>query len=213
MVSTHCHVIVIGAGIGGLTAALSLQRHGFKVSVYEQASELREFGAGLLVTPNAMHALEFLGVGEVIAATSNVSNEQLIRANRPLLQGIPVTQSPLEKRLRLDPSAHWRCITSPLGRVSTLGDAAHPTSPFLGQGAVMAIEDGMVLGRCFAQTTSPYNALLRYERARKHRANTVQIQSRERRERVAKLQSSASRAGRSADDLGLFGYDPTTVPI
>jgi 2-polyprenyl-6-methoxyphenol hydroxylase-like FAD-dependent oxidoreductase len=36
MVSTHCHVIVIGAGIGGLTAALSLQRHGFKVSVYEQ---------------------------------------------------------------------------------------------------------------------------------------------------------------------------------
>ena len=78
MVSTHCHIIVIGAGIGGLTAALSLQRHGFKVSVYEQASELREFGAGLLVTPNAMHALEILGV-EVIAATSNVSNEQLIR--------------------------------------------------------------------------------------------------------------------------------------
>jgi 2-polyprenyl-6-methoxyphenol hydroxylase-like FAD-dependent oxidoreductase len=75
MVSTHCHVIVVGAGIGGLTAALSLQRHGFKVSVYEQASELREFGAGLMVTPNAMHALKFLGVAEVIAATSNVSNE------------------------------------------------------------------------------------------------------------------------------------------
>ena len=34
MVSTHCHVVVVGAGIGGLTAALSLQRHGFKVSVY-----------------------------------------------------------------------------------------------------------------------------------------------------------------------------------
>ena len=47
--------------------------------IYEQASELREFGAGLMGTPNAMHALEFLGVGEVIAATSNVSNEQLIR--------------------------------------------------------------------------------------------------------------------------------------
>jgi protoporphyrinogen oxidase len=47
MVSTHCHVIVIGAGIGGLTAPLSLQRHGFRVSVYEQASEFKEFGAGL----------------------------------------------------------------------------------------------------------------------------------------------------------------------
>jgi len=78
MALTHCHVLVIGAGIGGLTAALSLQRHGFRVSVYEQASELREFGAGLLVTPNAMHALEFLGIGEPIAATSNVSNELLI---------------------------------------------------------------------------------------------------------------------------------------
>jgi salicylate hydroxylase len=79
MALTRCHVIVIGAGIGGLTAALSLQRHGFKVSVYEQASELREFGAGLLVTPNAMRALKFLGTSEVIAATSNVSNELLIR--------------------------------------------------------------------------------------------------------------------------------------
>jgi NADPH-dependent 2,4-dienoyl-CoA reductase/sulfur reductase-like enzyme len=89
MVSTHCHVIVIGAGIGGLTAALSLQRHGFKVSVYEQASELREFGAGLLVTPNAMHALEFLGVGEVIAATSNVSTSSVI--GRSLMMYLPST--------------------------------------------------------------------------------------------------------------------------
>jgi salicylate hydroxylase len=73
------HVILIGAGIGGLTAALSLQRYGFKVSVYEQASELREFGAGLTITPNAMHALDYLGVGEEIAATSNVSPELLIK--------------------------------------------------------------------------------------------------------------------------------------
>jgi 2-polyprenyl-6-methoxyphenol hydroxylase-like FAD-dependent oxidoreductase len=64
-----------------------------------------------------------------------------------------------------DPLEQWT-----LGRVSTLGDAAHPTSHFLGQGAVMAIEDGMVLGRCFAQAASPEDALLRYERARKHRA-------------------------------------------
>ena len=81
-----------------------------------------------------------------------------------------------------DPLEQWT-----LGRVSTLGDAAHPTSPFLGQGAVMAIEDGMVLGRCFAKATSPEDALLRYERARKHRANTVQIHSRE---RANALQSS-----------------------
>jgi hypothetical protein len=107
-----------------------------------------------------------------------------------------------------DPLEQWT-----LGRVSTLGDAAHPTSPFLGQGAVMAIEDGMVLGRCFAQATSPEDALLRYERARKHRANTVQIQSRERADALQSSNLQHLGPGRSADDLGLFGYDPTTVPI
>ena len=79
---TGCHVIIIGAGIGGLAAALSLHRHGMRVSVYEQAPELREFGAGLMVTPNAMHALDFLGVGDVIAARSNVSAGLLIKHYR-----------------------------------------------------------------------------------------------------------------------------------
>jgi salicylate hydroxylase len=107
-----------------------------------------------------------------------------------------------------DPLEQWtqRCV-------STLGDAAHPTSPFLGQGAVMAIEDGMVLGRCFAKATSPEDALLRYEQARKQRANGVQIHSRERANALQSLNPDDLGPGRSADDLGLFGYDPTTVPI
>jgi salicylate hydroxylase len=97
--------------------------------------------------------------------------------------------------------------------IATLGDAAHPTSPFLGQGAVMAIEDGMVLGRCFAKATSPENALLRYEQARKQRANAVQIHSRERANALQSSNLEDLGPGRSADDLGLFEYDPTTVPI
>jgi 2-polyprenyl-6-methoxyphenol hydroxylase-like FAD-dependent oxidoreductase len=47
----RCQVIIVGGGIGGLTAALSLQRHGFRVRVYEQASALQEVGAGLVLTP------------------------------------------------------------------------------------------------------------------------------------------------------------------
>jgi salicylate hydroxylase len=386
---THCHVIVIGAGIGGLTAALSLHRHGFKVSVYEQASELGEFGAGLLVTPNAMHALEFLRIGEVIAATSNVSNELLIRhfqsgkiihrrpdghyykskygaghfqvhradlhnalkaavlahdpdcvhlahafgnlvqsesgvsarfvnglvvegdaligcdgyrsavrdavygsapasytgqvAFRALIsceneleyfskQGAsmyigpdrmflhyPLRKNTLMNVVAISRQPRWEqegwAISAKagellelyqdfhplvlgmigailpetlfkwglrernpleqwtIGRVSTLGDAAHPTSPFLGQGAVMAIEDGMVLGRCFAEAISPEDALLRYERARKHRANAVQIHSRERANALQSSNLEYLGPGRSADDLGLFEYDPTTVPV
>src|ERR1700733_1009749 len=79
MVSTHCHVIIVGAGIGGLTAALSLQRHGIRVSVYEQAAELKELGAGVMLTPNAMHALDYLGIGATIAAMSSASPGGLIR--------------------------------------------------------------------------------------------------------------------------------------
>jgi salicylate hydroxylase len=99
-----------------------------------------------------------------------------------------------------------------VGRVSMLGDAAHPMSPFLGQGAVMAIEDGTVLGRCFAQADTPEAALRLYETARKQRANAAQIHSRDR-ARALQGADSAPNPGRDAEDLGLFAYDPTTVPI
>ena len=52
-----------------------------------------------------------------------------------------------------------------VGRVSLLGDACHPTLPFLAQGANMAIEDGMVLARCLDAYDIP-EALRRYEAAR-----------------------------------------------
>ena len=56
-------VIIIGAGIGGLTTALALQRVGIAATVYEAAPELNEVGAGLTISSNATHALEFCGLG------------------------------------------------------------------------------------------------------------------------------------------------------
>lgn len=56
--------LIAGAGIGGLAAAIGLHRQGWRVRVFEQASELREVGAGLTVSPNAALALEWLGVLE-----------------------------------------------------------------------------------------------------------------------------------------------------
>ncbi|TDK45668.1 FAD-dependent monooxygenase [Antarcticimicrobium luteum] len=53
-----------------------------------------------------------------------------------------------------------------LGRVTLAGDACHATLPFLAQGAVMSIEDGVVLGRCLEQFDDPFEALRRYEAAR-----------------------------------------------
>ena len=56
---------ILGGGIGGLAAAAFLRREGFDITVYEQASQLSEVGAGLVVAPNAARQLRRLGVLEV----------------------------------------------------------------------------------------------------------------------------------------------------
>lgn len=56
------HVIVAGAGIGGLTAALALARAGMRVTVFEQVEKLEETGAGLQLSPNASRVLIALGL-------------------------------------------------------------------------------------------------------------------------------------------------------
>jgi salicylate hydroxylase len=60
-------IAVIGGGIGGLTAALSLLQAGFDVEVYEQARELREVGAGIQISPNASRILHRLGLADKLA--------------------------------------------------------------------------------------------------------------------------------------------------
>ncbi len=62
--------LVVGAGIGGLTAAIALKQTGWDVSVCERAPELREVGAGLTLWTNAVKVLRKLGVGEAVEAVS-----------------------------------------------------------------------------------------------------------------------------------------------
>jgi salicylate hydroxylase len=60
------------------------------------------------------------------------------------------------------------------GRITLMGDACHPTLPFLGQGGVMSIEDGYVLAACLDKYfDDPATALARYEDIRKDRTATV----------------------------------------
>jgi salicylate hydroxylase len=60
-------VAVIGGGIGGTAAALSLLQSGADVHIYEQARELREVGAGIQVSPNASRVLHRLGLADALA--------------------------------------------------------------------------------------------------------------------------------------------------
>jgi salicylate hydroxylase len=64
------HVLVVGAGIGGLTAALALLKHGIDVDVYEQAAELKEVGAGVQLSANGTRVLHLLGVADALRALS-----------------------------------------------------------------------------------------------------------------------------------------------
>jgi salicylate hydroxylase len=341
-------ILIAGAGIGGLTAALALLKRGYDVQVCEQAPELREVGAGLQLSPNGLRALYQLGLGDALHAVAsepegkevrlwntgqtwklfdlgktavaqygypyfmiyrpdlhNVLADavraikadaimlgaqcagyaqtdagvtlkladgrevrgdvligadgvhsrirgQLVGADKPSFSGmlawrgvIPMERLP--ERLRrpvgtnwVGPGAHvihyplhggalmnfvgiverrdWQVeswtqkgthdechadfngwhddvhelirnvdvpykwalmVREPLqqwssGRVTLLGDACHPTLPFLAQGAVMAIEDGYIVARCIEQYESdPALALKKYEAARIERTTTI----------------------------------------
>jgi len=73
------HILIAGAGIGGLTAALALLRRGFDVTVYEQASELKEAGAGFHCSPNGTRILYDLGLREAVDRVAVRATEREIR--------------------------------------------------------------------------------------------------------------------------------------
>ena len=58
---TYCDVLIQGAGIGGLTLAIALQQHGYRVKLVEQATELAEIGAGIWMAANPMQVFARLG--------------------------------------------------------------------------------------------------------------------------------------------------------
>ncbi|MFC3179828.1 FAD-dependent monooxygenase [Cypionkella sinensis] len=63
-------ITVLGAGVGGLAAALALARQGAEVTVLEQADAIREIGAGLQISPNGAAVLRDLGLGPALEAAS-----------------------------------------------------------------------------------------------------------------------------------------------
>ena len=64
--SEKLQIAVVGGGVGGLTAALALRARGLSVTVFEQADELREIGAGVSIFPNAMLLLQRIGLADGI---------------------------------------------------------------------------------------------------------------------------------------------------
>ncbi len=73
---------IVGGGIGGLAAAIALHRHGWRVEVLERAPEFSEIGAGISLWPNALHALEALGLAGVVRRLGAVEATGGVRDRR-----------------------------------------------------------------------------------------------------------------------------------
>jgi salicylate hydroxylase len=73
-------IAIVGGGIGGLAAALALERRGAEVIVAEQSGALSEIGAGLNLTPNAVKALRALGVEDAVNGVASGSEFLNIRS-------------------------------------------------------------------------------------------------------------------------------------
>ncbi|MDN5660526.1 MAG: FAD-dependent oxidoreductase, partial [Brevibacterium aurantiacum] len=75
-------IAIVGAGIGGLSAAVGLQRAGANVTVFEKAAEVRAGGSGLSVFANGLRALEALGLGPQFAAITDKQAESFAAGQR-----------------------------------------------------------------------------------------------------------------------------------
>jgi len=102
--------------------------------------------------------------------------------------------------LEREPLPHWSD-----GRVVLLGDACHPMTPYMAQGAATSIEDAAVLARCLAavETDDIEGAFRRYEASRKPRTSRIQAIS----------SANTWMSGGNEDTSWLYGYDAWTVPL
>jgi salicylate hydroxylase len=105
------------------------------------------------------------------------------------------------------------------GRTTLIGDAAHPTLPYLAQGAAMAIEDGAVLVRALDMCNSVPEALQFYQRNRLSRTARIVKQSMENRSTFHLRSVEAIKAHFAKRNEGedrnnwLYSYNPLTVPL
>jgi len=96
-----------------------------------------------------------------------------------------------------DPLPRWTD-----GPVALLGDACHPMTPYMAQGAASALEDAAVLARCVDASDDPADAFRRYEATRLERTARIQLTSRQ------------NTWGKERIDPGwVYGYDAWTAPL
>ncbi len=116
-------VIVAGAGIGGLTAALALAQRGLRVIVLEQAERLQETGAGIQLSPNATRVLISLGLEEPLRHEIVEPAAVVVHGSRgKRLAGVPLGHAAAERY----GAPYWTIHRGDLQRVLVEAARAHP---------------------------------------------------------------------------------------
>lgn len=118
-------ILIAGAGIAGLSAALALARKGHEVQVIEQAPALEEVGAGLQLGPNAMRVLAALGVGDAVVAAGQTPAAITLRDGRSAREILKVPLGEAAKR-------RWGAAYATLHRadlVAILAEALEQAGP------------------------------------------------------------------------------------
>jgi salicylate hydroxylase len=133
-------VAVVGAGIGGLTAAIALRARGVDVHVFEQASELKAVGAGVSIAPNGSRILTGLGLGDQLRALAGPISQYVFRS----WQGEPIAGEPSTLSFG-DPARTWFLHRGDFQRV--LSDALPQGALTLGCGVTGVTEhpDGVTV--------------------------------------------------------------------
>ncbi|KAK3193555.1 hypothetical protein Dsin_024865 [Dipteronia sinensis] len=150
-------IVIVGAGIAGLTTSLGLHRLGIRSLVLESSETLRVTGFAFTTWSNAWRALDAVGIDKelednpakikqfVLSKCHDLPDRIKAVIENTLLDGI--ISSPL--RYRCPWEVLWGNISK--GNVCVAGDALHSMTPDLGQGGCAALEDGIVLARCIAE--------------------------------------------------------------
>lgn len=121
MSGARATILVAGAGIGGLTAALALAGKGFRVIVAERAERLTEVGAGLQLSPNATAVLAGLGLRAALAARA-VAPDAVTVMSGP--RGVELVRLPLDQS---DPAApYWVLHRADLQEALATEAGKHP---------------------------------------------------------------------------------------
>ena len=136
-------ILIAGAGIAGLAAALALARKGHAVRIIEQATALEEVGAGLQLGPNAMRVLGALGLGETVASAGQRPAAITLRDGRSAREILKVPLGEAARR-------RWGAAYVTLHRadlVAILAEALERTQPgALSLGATLAQIDNRADG-------------------------------------------------------------------